>query len=315
MASNSLQSELQNLRDRFRVGQDEYLRVNEGKTLDALLIEAGRKDIASPDAVHRLLLKKKFVPKSPETVIYDARFGEDGGTDPNENPSRRLSLIGNPKGAEWFLRLCREGMEILGGVELAGIDPRALSIGLCNLRRGLKWTPAERKPKDLTHAGHCRWLWIMLDIAWRANSGTTLFTLRRFVHPKFDIELPYETEFFQGRCRRKPRPTNFIADEVKWAKQLPDYFHSRINDVFAKSLTMIDTLLRNIDAPVASTRPLVDPTKLQLALEFIKANGPKVGKEVATHIPLDAGTFRRHYVKPLKALGVINERGRGYFVP
>lgn len=72
-----LQTELQNLKDRFRVGQDEYLRTNQGKTLDTLLIEAGRKDIASTDAVHRLLLKKKFISKTTETVIYDARFGED----------------------------------------------------------------------------------------------------------------------------------------------------------------------------------------------------------------------------------------------
>ena len=242
MAAESLrlQTELQNLKDRFRVGQDEYLRTNQGRTLDALLIEAGRKDIASTDAVHRLLLKKKFVSKTSETVIYDARFGEDGGADPNANPCRRLSLIGSPAGAEWFLRLCQDGMEIVRGAELVGVDPRALSIGLFNMRLGLQWTP--------TRASQSRWLWLMFDQAWHGNSGTTLSAFRSFVHPKFDIEWPYETEFFQSRCR-KPRPANFIAAELKWSKQLPDYFHSRINDVFAKSLTLIDAMMRNMSGP------------------------------------------------------------------
>lgn len=315
MASNSLRTELQNLRDRLQVAQAEYLRANQGQTLDALLIEAGRKDIASPDAVHRLLIKKKFVPKSTETVIYNARFGEDVGADPNANPCRRLSLIGNPIGAEWFLRLCQEGMDILGGVELDGVDPRVLSVGLCNLRRGLKWTPAERKPNgvDLTRASRARWLWLMFDLAWRTNAGTTLFAFRKFTHPKFDIELPYDPEFFGGRCR-KPRPANFIADEMKWAKRLPDYFHSHIKDVFAKSLTMIDVLLRNIDDQVTPDHTSVDPAKLKLALEFIRTEGPKVGKEVATHVDVDPGTFRKLYVKPLEALGVRNNRdGKGYF--
>lgn len=264
MAAESLrvQTELQNLKDRFRVGQDEYLRTNQGKTLDTLLIEAGRKDIASTDAVHRLLLKKKFISKITETIIYDTRFGDDYKGDPNANPSRRLSLIGNPSGAEWFLRLCQEGMDILRSatLEVVGVDPRVWSIGLCisnrAARKSIRWTPAERKPNgiDLTRASHCRWLWLMFDLAWRAKTGTTLTASRYFVHPKFDIELFYETEFFQLRCR-EPRQPNFIADELKWAKQLPDYFHSRINDVWAKSITMIDTLLRNLTDPDGNTAP------------------------------------------------------------
>jgi len=66
-----------------------------------------------------------------------------------------------------------------------------------------------------------------------------------------------------------------------------------------------------LQAPLNSTRA----RKLQKAFDYIKANQPKVGKAVAEHIGVKPPTFRRHYVEPLKHLGIRNEPERGYVFP
>jgi hypothetical protein len=60
---------------------------------------------------------------------------------------------------------------------------------------------------------------------------------------------------------------------------------------------------------------LIHP-QVQMALDFLKTNGPSTAATIAAHLGVLENTFRRHYAKPLKALGVRNERdGDGYYIP
>ena len=65
--------------------------------------------------------------------------------------------------------------------------------------------------------------------------------------------------------------------------------------------------------PAASLEPLTDSQKA--AFDLIKKEGPLLGRQIVNRLGIGSeSSFTRHYVPPLKAHGVKNRRGLGYYI-
>ena len=222
------ESELLSLRERFLDAGREYARTASGAPLDALAIHEGRREAKSADEIHRLLVRKGFVDRQQETVWFHTRFGLN--EDRHENPVRRLSLIGNEEGSTRFRWLCKDALTLIDGIDLQlpqGSDGTLLIDGRSLWPWNLCRIPGNDVPPSRLSStphtfGESWWLWLLFEFGWH-QWRNSLLAFGRFVATSGrDEAVPYDTE--------KPSP----------------YFHSFIRDVFVKSASMVDAMLRKI---------------------------------------------------------------------
>jgi hypothetical protein len=88
----------------------------------------------------------------------------------------------------------------------------------------------------------------------------------------------------------------------------------------AKELRLVDMVLMMKAAVLKRHEAADGPPPLteeqQQVFDYIKAHGPKTGKEIVSHLGLSSeSAFTSHIVPALKPHGVKNRRGRGYYLP
>ncbi len=90
-----------------------------------------------------------------------------------------------------------------------------------------------------------RWLWVVFDLAWFDRRGG-MSARRQLVRRKDRGKATYEYDLAFIRLFAEQHPEADIPPE--WCEKLPEYYESKLDDVFSASATAVDLVLFNADS-------------------------------------------------------------------
>jgi hypothetical protein len=90
-----------------------------------------------------------------------------------------------------------------------------------------------------------RWLWVVFDLAWHDRRGG-LSVPRELVLRKGGGQMVFAYDLAFIRLFAEQHPEAGIPPE--WCEKLPEYYESRLDDVFSASAAAIDLILANVDS-------------------------------------------------------------------